>query len=100
MLLQLHEKDIDSPSIVKYAILESNGKLSVFKKDENIAIFPFPIIKNGVLDEDVLNILSDLRNSKESMTNIGLKYNIHRNTISKINKGEAYIIKNYDYPAR
>lgn len=62
LLLQLHEKDIDSPSIVKYAILESNGKLSVFKKNENIAIFPFPIIKNGVLDEDVLNILSINKN--------------------------------------
>ena len=50
--------------------------------------------------DDVLNILSDLRNSHESMTNIGIKYKIHRNTVSKINKGEAYIIKNYDYPAR
>ena len=34
------------------------------------------------------------------MTNIGLKYKINRNTVSKINKGEAYIIKDYDYPAR
>ena len=50
--------------------------------------------------DDIKNILSDLRNTQESMTNIGLKYKINRSTVSKINKGEAYIIKEYDYPAR
>jgi hypothetical protein len=34
------------------------------------------------------------------MSDIGIKYNIHRDTVSKINKGESYLIKNYDYPAR
>lgn len=53
LLTQLHEQNIDSPSIVKYAILESNGKLSVFKEREMISLFPFPIIKNGVIDEEV-----------------------------------------------
>ena len=50
--------------------------------------------------ENVLNILSDLRNTSKSMSEIGIKYNIHRDTVSKINKGKSYIIKNYDYPAR
>jgi len=35
------------------------------------------------------------------MTDIGKKYkNLHRDTISKINKGKTYIIEGYDYPAR
>ena len=29
------------------------------------------------------------------MTKIGEKYNIHRDTVSKINQGKSYIIKNY-----
>ena len=76
----------------------------VISKD--IGNYNYPIRNKNIRNnqnftiDNVLNILSDLRNSKESMTNIGLKYKINRNTVSKINKGEAYIIKDYDYPAR
>ena len=31
---------------------------------------------------------------------IGQQYGIHRNLVSKINKGQAYVIKNFSYPAR
>lgn len=34
------------------------------------------------------------------MTEIGEKYGFYRNSISQINKGISYIIKDYDYPAR
>ena len=57
LLTQLHEKNIDSPSVVKYAILEANGKLSVFKDIEMVSIYPFPIIKNGEIDEEICNKL-------------------------------------------
>ena len=73
---------------------------------ENIGNYTYPIRNKNIRNnqnftiDDVLNILSDLRNTTKSMSDIGNKYNIHRNTVSKINKGEAYIIKNYDYPAR
>lgn len=73
---------------------------------ENIGNYKYPIRNKNIRNNhnftinDVLNILSDLRNTKESMANIGLKYNIHRDTVSKINQGKAYLIKDYDYPAR
>lgn len=72
----------------------------------NIGNYKYPIRNKNIRNnqnftiDDVLNILSDLRNTTQSMSDIGNKYNIHRNTVSKINKGESYIIKNYDYPAR
>lgn len=73
---------------------------------ETIGNYQYPIRNKNIRNNqnftinDVLNILSDLRNTSKSMSDIGIKYNIHRNTVSKINRGEAYIIKNYDYPAR
>lgn len=51
--------------------------------------------------ELVKNILNDLRYTKKSMTDIGIEHGgLHRNTISNINLGINYPIKNYDYPAR
>ena len=38
--------------------------------------------------------------TKKSMDVIGQQYGIHRNLVSKINKGQAYVIKNFSYPAR
>ena len=49
---------------------------------------------------DIQNILNDLRYTKKSMIAIGATYNIHRDLISKINQGQAYIIKDFNYPAR
>ena len=73
---------------------------------ENVGNYQYPIRNKNIRNNqnftinDVLNILNDLRNTSASMTDIGIKYKIHRNTVSKINKGESYIIKGYDYPAR
>lgn len=50
--------------------------------------------------DDIKEILNLLHTTKLSMEKIGKKYNIHRNTVAKINRGETYIIKNYNYPAR
>jgi hypothetical protein len=55
--------------------------------------------KNLTID-DVKNILKELRETNITMTDIGIKYNFGRNAIAKINKGETYLIKDYDYPAR
>lgn len=76
------------------------------RKFQEIGNFSYPIRtqnvrnNNNFTQEDVLHILADLRYSKDSMTNIGNKYHINRSTVAKINKGESYIIKDYDYPAR
>ena len=48
LYLQLRQKNIRSVVEVQYAILESNGKLSVFTYDENKdKIFPLPLVLTG-----------------------------------------------------
>jgi len=53
LLIQLRNQSIKSIEEIDYAILETNGKLSVFKKDNNNK-YPLPIIINGIIDEDTL----------------------------------------------
>ncbi len=48
----MREQGIRSIEEVKYAVLENNGKLSVFKKG---VAYPFPIIVDGKIDMYVLN---------------------------------------------
>lgn len=55
LLLQLREKDVRSLDEVDYAILETNGKLSVFKKaDKDKKTYPLPIILDGKVEFDNL----------------------------------------------
>lgn len=76
------------------------------RKFENIGNYNYPIRKknirnyNNFTQEDIINILDLLKNTKKSMTDIGNLYNINRYTVAKINEGKTYIIKNYNYPAR
>ncbi len=79
LLLQLRDKNIDSPSVIKYAILESNGKLSIFKEEDMLALYPLPIIKNGIIDEKILQILNINRNKL-----IKKLYSLGYDDISKI----------------
>ena len=106
-LLYRWDLEIEKDLIQKYNIpLKLLRDINNGRKFENIGNYSYPIRdknirnNNNFSQQDILNILSDLKSTKDSMTNIGLKYNVHRNTISKINKGEAYIIKDYVYPAR
>lgn len=58
LISQLREQGIKSIEEVNYAILENNGKLSVFT-DNNI--YPLPIIIDGVIDVDtVKNMEKDI----------------------------------------
>lgn len=97
------ENDLAKQYNIPIKIIRSINQGHLF---ENIGDYKYPIRNKNIRNnqnftiDDVLNILSDLRNTTKSMSDIGNEYNIHRNTVSKINKGEAYIIKNYDYPAR
>lgn len=56
LILQLRQKDIKSIMEVEYAILENNGKLSVFKYDDN-NVFPIPIIITGKVEKEYLELL-------------------------------------------
>ena len=53
LLMQLRDNSIKSISEIDYAVLETNGKLSIFKKDNNDD-YPLPLILNGVVDYNTL----------------------------------------------
>lgn len=63
LLVQLREKDIRGIDEVEYAILEINGKLSVFKKDDkDKKIYPLPIIVDGEVQFDNLYGINKTKN--------------------------------------
>ena len=59
LLLQLREKQIRSIEEVQYAILENNGKLSIFtKEDKDKNVFPLPLILDGIIQEKNLSYIN------------------------------------------
>ena len=58
LLTQLRAKEVKSIEEVEYAILETSGKLSVFKKDAvTKGPYPLPIILDGKIQKDTLKDL-------------------------------------------
>ena len=58
LLTNLREQNIKTINEVDYAILETNGKLSTFKKDKTREkTFPLPIIIEGKVEYDTLKLL-------------------------------------------
>ena len=53
LLMQLRNNSIKSISEIDYAVLETNGKLSIFKKNNNND-YPLPLILNGIVDYNTL----------------------------------------------
>lgn len=96
LLLQLREKDIRSIDEVDYAILEINGKLSVFKKDDkDNKVFPLPIILDGKV---VFENLKLLNKSKDWLLNILIDKKISASDVfyAFCKENELYIIKRDD----
>lgn len=94
LLTQLRQNNISDIKDVEYAILETNGNLTTFTKDEekNDKTFPLPIIVEGSINYEVLDLLDKdviwLKNNiKEDLNNIF--YGFYKN-------GSIYIIKNSD----
>lgn len=59
LLTQLRESNYKSISEVDYAILETSGKLSVFKKEKTRKkTFPLPVILEGKIEYDTLKLLN------------------------------------------
>ena len=58
LMEQIRTSGVDSISAIQYAILESNGQLSIILKGEEKTVVPFPIIKDGEVDEKVLKIIN------------------------------------------
>lgn len=54
----LRVSNIDSVSKVDCAILETNGSLSVIKKEESITVIPDALISDGAINEEALQMLN------------------------------------------
>ena len=105
LFVQLRNQSIKSIEEIDYAILETNGKLSVFQKDDNNK-YPLPIIINGVIDEDTLIQINKTRswiNNELDKQNIRLEdifYSFYQNNSlyiiekDKIKWQIIYLIKN------
>lgn len=92
-LLQLREKDVRSLDEVDYAILETNGKLSVFKKDDkDKKTYPLPIILDGKVEFDNLYAIGK---TKTWLLNTLIEKNISANDVfyAFTKNGELYIIR-------
>lgn len=93
LLLQLREKDVRSIDEVDYAILEVNGKLSVFKKDDkDHQTYPLPIIIDGKVE---YNNLLMIKKSKKWLLNtlVDKKIKVQDVFYAFIKNDELYIIK-------
>lgn len=75
LLLSLRENQISGLNEIDYAILETNGRLSIFKKDKK-GIYPLPLIIDGIVDNDTLfniNKTSVWLNKILNDNNLGVK---------------------------
>ena len=74
LLMQLRSNSIKSINEVDYAILETNGKLSIFKKsDDPNSNYPLPVILNGMINRKTLN---EINKNEVWLKKELLKYNI------------------------
>ena len=77
LLTQVRDKGIKSLDEVEYAILENNGKLSIFLKDD-INVYPMPLIIDGVINyqtlvdikKDKLWLMKMLKNEHTSLEQV------------------------------
>lgn len=92
LVSQLREQGIMNIEDVNYAVLENNGKLSVFKEEKN---YPLPLILDGQIDYSVLKEIK----KKEKWLNLILeKNNIDLNNVfyAFYTKEKTFIIKKQD----
>ena len=81
-------------------------KINNGKKFQQYGNYTYPIRKKNSTNrkklsiQQVEEILNLLKNSKISIVQIAANYNISRDTVYKINKGETCVIKGFNYPAR
>lgn len=93
LLLQLREKDVRSLDEVDYAILETNGKLSVFKKDDkDKKTYPLPIILDGKVEFENLYAIGK---TKTWLLNTLIEKNINAADVfyAFAKNNELYIIR-------
>lgn len=89
LISQLREQSIKNIEEVDYAVLENNGKLSIF---QNTKDYPLPIIIDGVIDQ---NVLKDMNKSEEWVYEIleNKKIKLENVFYAFYTKNKTYIIK-------
>lgn len=89
LVSQLREQGVKSIEQVNYAVLENNGKLSVFT-DNNV--YPMPIIIDGVIDIDTLE---NMNKSVKWVYQLLEKNNVELNEVfyAFYTKNKTFIIK-------
>lgn len=89
LISQLREQGIENLEDVNYAVIENNGKLSVFKTETD---YPLPIIMDGRIDEKVLR---DMNKNETWVYNILKKKNMNIEDVfyAFYTKNKTYIIK-------
>lgn len=89
LISQLREQGIKNVEEVNYAVLENNGKLSIFEKETE---YPLPIIMDGIIDKDVLK---DMNKDEKWVYEILKKKNLKLENIfyAFYTKNKTYIIK-------
>lgn len=95
LLLQLRQSNIKNISDVEYAVLENNGKLSIFKYNliKSKTDFPLPLIVDGCIQNKTLLYLNKDKNWLNSKL---IKYDINIENVfyAFYKKNKFYLIKN------
>lgn len=92
LVSQLREQGIMNIEDVNYAVLENNGKLSVFKEEKN---YPLPLILDGQID---YSVLKEIKKNEKWLNLILEKNNIDLNNVfyAFYTKEKTFIIKKQD----
>ncbi len=89
LMSQLREQQIKSIEEVDYAVLENNGKLSVFQQCKD---YPLPLIVDGMVDE---RVLKELNKDNRWLQHLLQKNHVDLNDVfyAFYTKNKTYIIK-------
>lgn len=89
LLTQLRLQGVKSIDKVKYAVLETNGNLSVFNDNSD---YPLPLILDGVID---YNVLKEIKKDYEWIIKILKKENLELDDVfyAFYTEGKTFIIK-------
>ena len=89
LMSQLREQQIKSIEEVDYALLENNGKLSVFQQCKD---YPLPLIVDGMVDE---RVLKELNKDNRWLQHLLQKNHVDLNDVfyAFYTKNKTYIIK-------
>ena len=95
LLMQLREDSVSNLEEIEYAILETSGNLSIFRKKDKKTDYPFAIILDGVIQD---NVLKEINKDKNWIDKLLIKKNVElKDVFYAFYKGDrTYIIKRSD----